>query len=95
MHDIASKRFTSPLGIDEMLVILRGQPGQIDEWRIQDSEYDGRYVRGTLEGAKVRIVEYPGYYDAELWFGAESEEHRSSLVHALDDLLVKTLQAVL
>ena len=48
MKDIVAKRFRSRFDVDDALKVLQAHAGDLGLWRIQDSEHDDRYVRGSV-----------------------------------------------
>lgn len=87
MSNILTQSFTSNLAVDQILDALRSRVPNQDAWRIQDSEYDGRYIRGTFESVKVRIIQYTGYYESELWFGNETGDEQDATTRRWIELL--------
>jgi hypothetical protein len=79
MKDIVAKRFNSSLNIDEMLAALKAGAGDVGAWQIRESEYDDRYIRGTTSlGAKVRIIDYADYFEAEIYFDSDGDRKTTS-----------------
>jgi hypothetical protein len=94
MKDILARRFRSRFNVDDALEALQTHASDLGSWRIQESEYDDRYVRGSVSGTKIRLIPAGEHYDLEFWFDSDHDRRtdtaeRDRIVSLVENVLRK------
>jgi hypothetical protein len=92
MKDILAKRFRRRFNVDDGLEVLQAHASDLGSWRIQDSEYDDRYVRGSVSGTNIRLIPLGEHYELEFWFDSDHDRRTDS---AERDRIVSLVENVL
>ena len=98
MKDVLAKRFRSRFNVDDALEALQTHASGVGSWRIQESEYDDRYVRGSVSGTKIRLIPSGEHYEVEFWFDRDHDRRtdtaeRARIVSLVESVLRNDLYA--